>query len=364
MTELEIHTPDGRRMILTFSGEYMGESGQHGRSAIFIDKKTKKKWMVKIFPHCIDPELGIDPLPVDLGWSSEEMRTRCQYARAASEVVASIVAQKLDLNVPEVFVVPSENVASFEIKSNHPLPLEKGTKQFVDKEDQETFEEHYQISEREDYTLKKAKKWDDYIISETGTSNPEHTLALVSELIPDAMTIDQACDKEGTDEIFKNLRESNSGYYLLPYDVWLNDPDRNAGNYLLTKHDMSEDDVWKVFGIDYEMWSFGETDIIDPDDILKGRGYLAAILHKTATSSDSRVLETLHKIRSLSESDVIRLSKLPLSMIKFVEYNIASGLAEENRDVVRQLEENFKDFLWESKPRMSRLEENIKIQLD
>jgi len=383
--ELEIETPDGRNLSLEFTGEYLAQSGQHGRRSIFVDKKTGQSWLLKIFPTPIDPDLrSIDPLPVDLGWSADVVRRRAQFARASCEAVASSLARALRLNVPEAFVLASERVTNLELSPKEIVPPEKGTidltyddedledheeeeeERDVGYEDEETFEDVYALSEREDYVLRSARNWDAFLMEETRIENPEEVLALFVAQVPDARTIDEACDEaEDIDELFDELRHSDSGFYLLAFDVFLNDPDRNAGNYLLTREqDSAKGGPWRVYGIDYEMFAFAEGDRIDPDDITKGRSYLAAILCKNATPADPRVLRTLYDIRRLSEEDIIRISRIPLSMIRFVEFHIREErISDENRLVVRQVEENIKDFLWESKPRMSLLEENIEFQL-
>ncbi|MHA2232365.1 MAG: hypothetical protein ACXAB4_07725 [Candidatus Hodarchaeales archaeon] len=112
-----------------------------------------------------------------------------------------------------------------------------------------------------------------------------------------------------------------------------------------------------------EMWSMG-ADIPDEDDSTKGRSYLAAILHKNTSLEDPRILQTLLKIKMLPKTTIEAIAKLPFFLLQFVEYHIAKGnLDADEREKIKSTELNLFDCLWETKPKMSRLEEILETQL-
>jgi hypothetical protein len=156
------------------------------------------------------------------------------------------------------------------------------------------------------------------------------------------------------DSAFEVIQDIDDGYHLLPFDIWLNDPDRNAGNYLLQ---FDENEVAsRIWGIDYEMWSFGSDIWMEEDEITQGRSYLTAIIHPKSHIFDSRVNETFYRIRMLEDEEIVMMTKAPRLLCKFIEYHINKGnLNVDERIVLKQVEENLQDFLLESRPRSDKL---------
>ncbi|MHA2270678.1 MAG: hypothetical protein ACXACI_02365 [Candidatus Hodarchaeales archaeon] len=363
---LRISFPNGIRLDLEYSEEEI-TGGQHGSPLVFQDRKSLKKFVLKPFFNAIDAEFSqLNALDVDLSWEAARSKDRGQFGRIANELVASRVAAALSLNVPHCFPVVSTDVASFKIEPKTKLSLDPEVKVLDESGKPETYEEFYRFQEREIVILDTSTELDDIMFSrrtEDYPPDPSFIVGILSEFIPNshdlATRMDKASEEKRLDEWVDELRAQDSGYYLLPFDTWLNDPDRNNQNYLIQEKD-GESTIW---GIDYEMFSFGG-DIPDEDDITKGRSYLAAMLHKSTSLEDPRILQTLLKIKMLSEEAIAAITRLPFLLIQYVEYHIAKGnLDMDAREKIRSTEENLFDCLWETKPKMSRLELTLKEQI-
>ncbi|MHA2336362.1 MAG: hypothetical protein ACXACX_03625, partial [Candidatus Hodarchaeales archaeon] len=166
--------------------------------------------------------------------------------------------------------------------------------------------------------------------------------------------LDQYLDENEFETAIENIKSLDDGYKLLPLDVWLNDPDRNQGNYLI---ELKEDqEIRGIYGLDYEMWSFGSDIWMDQDTVTKGRSYLTAIIHNATHLFDDRVLETIFSISSLSDDELEELTLAPQIICKFFEYNIENDfLDNDERLKLLSIEENMWDFLAETRPRVETL---------
>ncbi|MFX1514454.1 MAG: hypothetical protein ACFFCQ_17915 [Promethearchaeota archaeon] len=363
---IELTRENGTRISLQYTGEKLEWGGQHGQPLLFTDE-SGEKWILKPFGKAIDFEMAtLNDSEISLERSPEENRNYQHFFRVANEIVASRVAthlsQNVPINVPEALVVTSKAVANLRIHSQHKIPL-PGDVKILDPDDElETFEDFYSLSQRFDFQQKSDDEFDELLIQKTGVEDPNLALGCLIKFIPNSVNLDQFMDEHSKDDAWIQLiHEIEEGYFLIPFDVWLNDPDRNVGNYLVQK--LEGEKKFSIFGIDYEMWAYGG-DTIDEDDITRGRSYLAAIIHRKTNLNDPRILRSVFNIRYLTEEKIINLSRLPIPFVKFVEFHIKNGnLNEDEREKILQTDQNLKDFLWETKPRLSVLEEKLKDQI-
>ena len=363
---LKITVPDKWRLDLEYTGEEIS-GGQHGSPLVFQEKKSTRKFILKPFYSVIDPEFSqLNAIDVDLSWDAARSKDRCQFGRIANEIVASRLAnQHLGIRVPFSFPVVSSKVAKFKIKPKKRLPLDPKVK-VLDESELETFEEYYHLQDREMIKVKPASDFDELLLSRCPDDNPSDAsfvMGMISEYIPNsvdlASAMDKASDEGRLDEWIDDIRGYDNGYELLPYDTWLNDPDRNNQNYLVQEEETGK----TIWGIDYEMFSFG-ADVPDQDDSTKGRSYLAAILHKNTNLGDPRILKTLLKIRMLSKGTIEDIVRLPFPLLQYVEFHIAQGnLEPDEREKINTTEQELFDCLYETKPKMSRLEKIVENQL-
>ncbi len=363
---VELTRENGTRISLQYTDEKLQRGGQHGKPLIFVDKNDEK-WILKPFGKAIDHDTEtLNDFPISLERSPEENRNYQHFFRVANELVASRVAARLSvnisLNVPEVLVVTSKAVANLKIHPNYKIPLPKDVLQLDPDDELENFEEFYSISKRFASQQKSDDEFDEILVQETGVEHPSLALGCLIKLIPNSTNLDEFMDEYAKDDAWMQLiREIEEGYYLIPFDVWLNDPDRNVGNYIIQK--LEEEKIFTIYGIDYEMWGYG-SDTIDEDDITRGRSYLAAIIHRKTSLNDPRILRSVFNIRYLTEKEITDLTRLPLPFVKFVEYHIKKGnLNEDEREKILQTDINLKDFLWETKPRLSVLERKLQEQI-
>ncbi|MHA2233680.1 MAG: hypothetical protein ACXAB4_14460, partial [Candidatus Hodarchaeales archaeon] len=231
----------------------------------------------------------------------------------------------------------------------------------------ETYEEYYRFQTREIAILDASLEFDELLFSRRAGDyppDPSFVIGIISEYVPNsidlASAMDRASEENRLDEWIDEIRENSSGFDLLPFDTWLNDPDRNNQNYLVQEDEGVPRGIW---GIDYELFSYG-SDIPDEDDSTMGRSYLAAILHPKTSLGDPRILQTLLKIKMLSKEAIVALVRLPFLLLQFVEYHIAKGnLVADEREKIKSTEQNLLDCLWETKPKMSRLETILERQI-
>lgn len=333
----------------------MTAAGQHGKAIILVDEQ-RKEWLLKTFSKIIDfEEEKISDLEVDIQDSPEESRHRMHLWRVLNELTASRLGQRLKLNVPNVIVVCSQNIADLALEKSSPLTL--GDVVILDEEDggPDTANEFYDFSKRECHTLETSDNFEKLLASRSDKNDPSTILALLSEKVPNSMNLDEFLDTyKDLDAAFEHIRQIDDGYSLLPFDIWLNDPDRNAGNYLVQLNNKKE--ATHIWGIDYEMWALGSDIWMEEDEITKGRSYLTAIIHPTANIFDERVLHTIHRIRSLEDEEVSEITVSPILLCKFFEYHITQKhIDAEERIVLKQVETNLEDFLSESRPRSDKL---------
>jgi len=340
----------------------MSAAGQHGKATILIDDK-KKEWLLKTFANIIDFEhKEIQDLEVDLKESPEESRGRMHLWRTFNEFAASRLGRRLHLNVPEAIIVCSQQVADHPLTQTSTLPL--GDVIILDEDEEgETAEEYYQFSERESYTLETSSNFEKILVEKSSRGDPSTVLAILLEKIPDTINLDEYLDSyEDLDEAFQTVQQIDDGYTLLPFDVWLNDPDRNAGNYLV-QFDKSKQ-VQKIWGIDYEMWALGSDIWMEEDEITKGRSYLTAIIHPKSNIFDPRINQTVYRIRELTDESLSEMTRTPQLACKFFEYHIINqNLDPDERIKLRQVETNLEDFLIESRPRSDKLSDILVKQV-
>jgi hypothetical protein len=341
----------------------METEGQHGKAIILIDEKGKE-WLLKTFSNIIDFDLEkISDLEVDIQDSPEESRHRMHLWRVLNELTASRLGQRLQLNVPKVIVVCSQKIADLILKKSSPLTL--GDVVILDDEEggPETADEFYDFSNRESYSLETSAEFEQLLASKSNRNDSTTILALLSEKIPNTINLDEYLDSyKDLDGAFENVRQIDDGYFLLPFDIWLNDPDRNAGNYLVQLDELKE--AKRVWGIDYEMWALGSDIWMEEDEITKGRSYLTAIIHPTTNIFDERVLYTVQRIRGLDDSEITEMTVSPRLLCKFFEYHITQKVLDpEERIVLKQVETNLEDFLYESRPRSDKLSDILIQQI-
>ncbi|MFX0092977.1 MAG: hypothetical protein ACFFBD_14555, partial [Candidatus Hodarchaeota archaeon] len=277
------------------------------------------------------------------------------FHRAANEYVAFRLAHQLGVQVPESFIITSKNIGEFPLDKTKPLDLGENVIIFDEAAPIETIGEFYNFKNRLDQNPRYSDRFDSFLMKQVDeggyeVQQVEDVIAVLSQFIPGTTNLDAFLDerREIYQEKIKELRSLKNARKLIPFDVWLSGPDRNAGNYLVDNSNPRQ-----VFGIDYEMWSFAETDIIEEDDITKGRSYLTAVLHPATSMQDPIIKKSLEKIMCLSEQDIKQICQLPCCYVKFVEYMIAKGIIKpDEREKLILLEENLKDFLWETRNRL------------
>lgn len=358
-------TPEKKEVINRFrlTEKTMETAGQHGKAIILVDEQGKE-WLLKTFSNIIDFDLEkISDLEVDIQDSPEESRHRMHLWRVLNELTASRLGQRLRLNVPNVIVVCSQKIADLALKESSPLTL--GDVVILDDEDggPETADEFYDFSNRESYSLETSENYEKIFASKSTKNDPSTILALISEKIPDTINLDEYLDSyKDLDSAFESLRQIDDGYFLLPFDIWLNDPDRNAGNYLVQFNESKE--AIRIWGIDYEMWALGSDIWMEEDEITKGRSYLTAIIHPATNIFDPRVHQTIHRIRSLDDEEITSMTKSSQLLCKFFEYHITQKIIDpEERIVLKQVETNLEDFLSESRPRSDKLSDILIKQI-
>ncbi|MHA2053286.1 MAG: hypothetical protein ACXACP_04345 [Candidatus Hodarchaeales archaeon] len=346
------------------SDKKLAAEGQHGKATIFIDEHGKE-WLLKIFSKLIDYETKeILNLDVDIKDSPEKSRERLHLWRLLNEITASRLGRQLHLNIPRNYLLGSGKISSFPLKPATSLNM--GDVIILDEEEgkADTADEFYEFTMRESGSIKTSKSYEDLLASRSSKGNSEDVLAILQEKIENSKNLDEFLDthKGGFDSAFEEIRLLNDGYLLLPFDIWLNDPDRNAGNYLVQLD--TEGKASRIWGIDYEMWSFGSDIWMEEDEITQGRSYLTAIIHPESHIFDSRVNETFYRIRMVQDEDIQRMTKAPILMCKFFEYHANQGnINPDERIVLKQVEENLDDFLLESRPRSDKLSEIITKQI-
>lgn len=357
-------TPDKKAVRNRFrlTKKTMTAAGQHGKATILEDEDGKE-WLLKTFANIIDFEVKeIQDLEVDLKESPEDSRSRMHLWRTFNELTASRLGGRLNLNVPEAIIVCSQQIADYHLEQTSSLPL--GDVIVLDEDEEtETAEEYYQFSEREPYTLETSSKFEKLLAGKSGRGDPSTVLALLLEKIPNTINLDEFLDSyDDLDAAFEAIQQINDGYTLLPFDVWLNDPDRNAGNYLV-QSDEAKQPQW-IWGIDYEMWALGSDIWMEEDEITKGRSYLTAIIHPTSNIFDPRVNQTVYRIRSLVDEDLSAMTRTPQLACKYFEYHIGQkNLEPDERIKLKQVETNLEDFLIESRPRSDKLSDILVRQI-
>ena len=359
--DLKISWPEeSESLTLKLSKEKLEKAGQHG-SAVILESKSSEKFLLKIFSKAIDTEKKEIPfVDVDLGASPEEMKDHLQLWRAINEYTASNLAQDLELNVPEAIIITSSVISNHPLEFTDELPL--GEDEIILDDElgaPETAEELYLLSLRDNYVIETSKAFESILSSYSEVNDPSTVIGVLTKLIPNTKSIEQYLDETMSfEKSIEKIASIDNAYKLIPFDTWLNDPDRNQGNYLIQFADDGETAV-DLWGIDYEMWSFSHDDLLkigDEEDITHGRSYLTAIIHKTTDFFDKRLLETFFKISCMRDEDVEVLSYAPKLLCQFVEYHIKKGtLNTDERFKLLQIEQNIRDFLFESIPKIDKL---------
>jgi hypothetical protein len=317
---------------------------------------NQERWLLKIFGHIIDIELKEIPfLDVDLSADPEKMKDRLQFWRALNEYNASLLAYELDLNVPVCYLITSQKISDFEVEKNSIIPLDED--EIVLDEDfgaPETADEFYYLTGREKYFLETSENFETLLRNYSLSKDETTVIGVLTRMVPNVKTLQGYFDVEEFTTVVEKVSSLDDAYSLIPFDVWLNDPDRNQGNYLI-QFDKDNNPV-SLVGIDYEMWSFGSDIWQDVDIITQGRSYLTAVVHKSTNFFDDRILETFFKISTLSDIDIEYLTFAPVIMCKFIEYHInQKNLNSDERFKLLQIEENNRDFLFETVPKIDKL---------
>ncbi|MFX1422978.1 MAG: hypothetical protein ACFFB2_11745 [Promethearchaeota archaeon] len=358
-------TPDKKAVLNRFrlTEKTMSAAGQHGMATILEDDNGKE-WLLKTFANIIDFELKeILDLEVDLKESPEDSRDRMHLWRTFNELTASRLGRRLRLNVPEALIVCSQQIADHPLEKSSALPL--GDVIILDEDEEaETAEEYYEFSQRETYSLETSSRFEQILAAKSGRGDPSVVLALLLEKISNTINLDEFLDSlEGDlDGAFATIQQVDDGYSLLPFDIWLNDPDRNAGNYLVQLDESKQ--IHKIWGIDYEMWALGSDIWMEEDEITQGRSYLTAIIHPKSNIFDPRINQTVYRIRNLSDDDLSAMTRMPQLACKYFEYHIGhKNLEPDERIKLKQVETNLEDFLIESRPRSDKLSDILVRQI-
>ncbi len=357
--DLVLYTDDKRKNVknkLKLSDKTLSAAGQHGKATILVDHQGKE-WLLKVFSHIIDFDVKkVSDLEVDIQDTPERSRDRLHLWRALNEMTASRLGRRLYLNVPETQLICSRKVAKFVLKPSTILKEEDVIILDEEEEEGESAEEFYHLSEREIGSLTTSDRFENVLARKSNRKKAVDVLALLQEKIPDSKNIDEYLDdrKDDLDAGFDAIQNIDDAYLLLPFDIWLNDPDRNAGNYLVQMEKSNK--ASRIWGIDYEMWSFGSDIWMEEDNVTQGRSYLTAIIHPKSHIFDSRVNQTFYRIRMLTDEEIIQMTKAPQLVCKFFEYHITKGnLLSDEREKLKQVEVNLEDFLLESRPRFDKL---------
>jgi hypothetical protein len=352
--DVKITWPDVKRNLeLSLTDETMSVHGQHGKSLLLKTKKDEK-WILKVFPNIIEDK-EIDIMDIDLESDPDKVRHFLHLWRVLNEYVASQIAIELKVNVPEAIIVCSSEISKHKLNPDYNIQL--GEDEIILDEEgggPENAEELYRFSERDNYLIETSSKFEALLKGYSLNGNPTDVLAVLIKFVPNSKNLDQYLDENEFETAIENIKSLDDGYKLLPLDVWLNDPDRNQGNYLI---ELKEDqEIRGIYGLDYEMWSFGSDIWMDQDTVTKGRSYLTAIIHNATHLFDDRVLETIFSISSLSDDELEELTLAPQIICKFFEYNIENDfLDNDERLKLLSIEENMWDFLAETRPRVETL---------
>lgn len=353
--DLQLNWKDEKKSLsLTLTDEVMGEAGQHGAAVIL--ESNEDKWLLKVFNTIIDHEMKEIPfLDVDLSEDPDKMKSRLQFWRAINEYSASLLAYELELPVPVCYLVCSQKVSDFTLEEDTILPLGKDVL-VLDEElgAPDTAEEFYFLSGREQYTIKTSEKFEKLLRDRSLDGDETTVIGVLTRLVPNSKTLQGYFDSEEFETVVEKVSKLDDAFKLIPFDVFLNDPDRNQGNYLVEFGKGGE--LLGIHGIDYEMWSFSDDIWMDSDEITKGRSYLTAIIHRATSFFDERVLETFYRISTMSDIDIEYLTLSPSIILKLIEYHIKNdGLDADERYKIQLIEENNRDFLFENIPKIDKL---------
>ncbi|MFW9778277.1 MAG: hypothetical protein ACFFE8_05420 [Candidatus Heimdallarchaeota archaeon] len=349
---------------LRLTKDTLAVAGQHGKATVLIDEH-EQEWLLKTFNNLIDHEVNMMyDLDVDIEGSPEEGKDRMHLWRVLCEFVASRLGHQIKLKIPKTLILCSQLVANFELTTSSPLMLDPEVVILDEEGVAETAEEYYGYSERDAYSFETSKAFEKLLAEKSVQGDPSSVLAVLIKKIPNTVNLDQFLDQHagGIDDAFSLIQKVDDGYYLLPFDIWLNDPDRNAGNYLVQLDESNN--IKNLWGIDYEMWALGSDIWMEEDEITKGRSYLTAIIHPVSHLFDPRISQTVHRMRNLTEEEVVMMTKAPQLLCKWFEYHITQkNLNADERIVLKQVESNLEDFLLESKPRTDKLTNNLERQI-
>ncbi|MHA2154728.1 MAG: hypothetical protein ACXABU_05275 [Candidatus Hodarchaeales archaeon] len=365
--DLVLYIDDKQKEVynkLKLSDKTLAAAGQHGKATILVDNEGKE-WLLKVFSHIIDFDVKkVSDLDIDIQDTPEKSRERLHLWRVLNEITASRLGRRLHLNVPESHLICSGKVVKFALKSSTILKEEDVVVLDEEEEDGETAEEFYNLSEREIGSLTTSDRFEEILAKKSSRKKAVDVLAILQEKIPNSRNIDEYLDdqKADLDGAFAAIQNIDDAFLLLPFDIWLNDPDRNAGNYLVQMDKSNK--ASQIWGIDYEMWSFGSDIWMEEDNVTQGRSYLTAIIHPKSHIFDSRVNQTFYRIRMLQDEEIIQMTKAPKLACKFFEYHINKGnLHSDEREKLKHVEVNLEDFLIESRPRSDKLSEIIARQI-
>jgi hypothetical protein len=361
--DLKITYSDSKKnLICRFIDNEVIKLGQHGEKPLLLDQYGNK-WMLKIFNNTIDFETKeIQTLDVDVIDSPSNQKDRMHLWRVLGECIASRIAKTLGLAVPEAIIITSDVISNFKLEKEKKITLGKDVIILEEDHEVETIEEFYNYSLRETYDIQCSEKLNDHLRKLSNSEKIDTILGVLIKVVPKAITFEEFLADRGQkiENYFDQIREIDNCYNLIPFDAWLNDPDRGKSNYLIQLNEKNT--PIKVWGVDYEMWGLASDD--SGDEVAKGRSYLTAIVHNETNFFDSRILETYHKIQLVDEYKLEKLLLAPCILCQFIEYHIDHKTIDpDERHALKQVEENFSDFLFENKPKLDLLAKKLIKQL-
>ena len=91
------------------------------------------------------------------------MKDRLHLWRVLNEYVASTLAKKLELTVPEAILITSGQVSQLKLEPDQELPLPEDEIILDDEHTPETAEEYYQLSSREHYIIETSEQFEEIL---------------------------------------------------------------------------------------------------------------------------------------------------------------------------------------------------------
>lgn len=346
---------DEQKILLQIADKQMNEQDKHRNLIILQSMNSDEKWLLNLFTQVIDTDTKEIPfLDVDLSTDPKSMKNRLQFWRTLNKYSASLLAYELSLPVPVCYIVTSRKISSFSLEKTRMIAFSNDEIVLDDELGApETVEEFYFITGREKYLVETSDAFEKLLRQHSITDDETTVLGVLTKMVSQVKTLYEYIESERFDSVAEQLSSLDDLYSLIPFDVWLNDPDRHQGDYLVQ---FDSNVPIGLIGINYEMWSFGTDIQQEKENITYLRSYLTSIVNKYTNFFDNRILETFFKISTLSDIDIEYLTFAPLILCKFIEYHIqVKNLGPDERFKLLQIEENNRDYLYESVPKIDKL---------